>query len=826
MSETKSPHAGLTRRSFLKTTGAVAGAAVATGVCGSSLALAADAPDVKSGGEELYSCACRSNCQGGCQYWAHVRDGKLVKLTPASHPNDGYRGSCLKGISYVERIYSPTRVQYPLRRIGERGAGEWERISWDEAVEEIATKFSEIADRHGPKSIVFDACSGNFGFLNGSYTLFNRLSGVIGATKPTSCYDYATGYGIDRVLGTGDWDYCNEVISVLDSSLLVVWGTNPVYTAPQNWRWMQWAHEKGTRIVSIDPIKSATAHRSDEWIPIAPGQDGYLALAMSNYLIEHDLANWDFLRERSTAAFLVRRDTQKHLRKSDYEEVAIDPATMMPLDDFYVWDNATGDIALVSDAQEPAMEGSFTTRDGIQVDTAYSLLKDQLKQYSIKKASELTGIPEERIVGLAQEFASERAVTVNITYGIDHYVNGYQSNWAIAILMTLAGQLGRDGAGFVGVFSAPNYFPNAVGMWIDTPEFKALNTEMPNCLVPEVFATQQLEGRGYPLKAMLSFCSNPMSNAPSQKEWMEKVLPNLEFWVVLDTEMGDSARYADIVLPVASWYEKEDFRTGMNNPYVTVNEKAIDPLYESKPEWEIASLIGRAMGYAVSFPESMTAEDWLHKLFDDEVSKSLGLTWERLKEKKSIHLTGTEPGEPWIRGKSKPYPSESGRAQLYCENPKPRLDYGQDLSDRDPKEHIVYYQPPLESGADNPLAEKYPLAYVQEHSRYRVHVQWWETPILRELDPEPLARVNHVEAEARGVENNDLVEVFNDRGHVVVKCRVDDSISPGVLSIPKGWQRSQFIEGGFQEMTQPKMDPYPSAASFYDARVDFRKWEG
>lgn len=133
-----------------------------------------------------------------------------------------------------------------------------------------------------------------------------------------------------------------------------------------------------------------------------------------------------------------------------------------------MWDNATGSIALVGEAQDPAMEGSFATSDGIEVDTAFSLLKEQLKQYSISKASELTGVPEERIVKLAEEFAGERAVSVNITYGLDHYVNGYQNTWAIATLLALTGQCCRDGAGFTGVFTA-TYSPNTLAIWRERP---------------------------------------------------------------------------------------------------------------------------------------------------------------------------------------------------------------------------------------------------------------------------------------------------------------------------------------------------------------------
>ena len=833
MSGTKSPHGGLTRRSFLKTTGAVAGAAaIAAGATSGLTALALgddfvdttdEQPSIKD--EQLCSVMCRSNCMGSCRYYAHVRDGKLTKLTPAGYPDDRYRGSCLKGLAYIERIYSPTRVQYPMRRVGDRGSDQWERITWDEAIEEIASKFQEMTEKYGPKSVVFDAASGQYGFLNGIYNPLGRLSAVMGATKLAVSYDYAAGHGIDRVLGTGDWSYCNEPNSVLDSSLVVIWGTNPVLCAPQNWRWIQWAHEQGTRVLCIDPIKSATAHRSDEWIPVTPGHDGYLALAMCNYLVENGKVNTEFLYQKSTACFLVRRDTKKHLRLSDYQEVPTDPTTNKPVDDFYVWDNATNSAVLVGEAQDPALEGSFTTSDGVQVDTAFTLLKEQLKQYSIEHASELTGVPQERIIQLAEEFATERAVSVNITYGLDHYVNGYQNTWAIATLLALTGQLARDGAGFTGVFTA-TYSPNTTAVWTQTKEYKALNSVIPNGLIADVFGEQKLEGKDYPVHAMISYCSSLLSNQPAQKQWMEKVLPNMEFWVVLDTEMNDSARYADIVLPVASWYEKEDVRVAYNNPYMTISEKAIEPLYESKPEWEIASLIGQKMGFTQSFPEDWTADDWMNLLFTDKVSKARGYTLDGLRKEKVIRFTTNGEGEPWIRGKSAPFPTETGRVNLYCENPKPRLNWGQDLSDREPKEHIVYYQPPEEAGADNPLAEKYPLVYIQEHSRFRVHIQWWETPLLRELDPEPLAKINGKDAEARGVKSGDVVEVFNDRGHAVLKCSVDESIAPGVISIPKGWQRNQFIAGSYQEMTQPKIDPYPAASSFYDGRVDFRKWEG
>lgn len=804
---------GITRRAFLKTTGIATGVTVA-GMPLLPRAMAFAGEGGSASEDQIFNCNCRSNCMGSCRLMAYVRDGKIMKLEPGDYPEEGYTGCCLKGLSYVERIYSKTRIQYPMRRAEgtERGAGEWERISWDEAIQEIASTMKSTIENYGGSAIVFDAASGNYGYLNGVYGLFPRLSACIGATKTAACYDYAAGHGIDRVLGTGDWKYCNEPNSALDASMVVIWGTNPVLTHPHNWRWIRRAQENGTKVVTIDPIKSATAHRSDEFICVNPGHDGYLALAMCAYIAREGLVDWDFIKAKTDAPFLVRKDTGLFLRKSDYEETAVD--------DFYVWDLVKRDIVPYGEAEYPAYEGSFTTKDGIEVTTAYTMLHRRLRSYSIAEAARLTGLDGDYIKDFARRFATERAVSVNITYGLDHYVNGYLNTWAVAILLALTGNLMRPGAGFIGVFTT-RWSPETLGLWI-TKEYKQLNATVPYGALAEAASTQMLAGRAYPIKTMVSYCSNPASNFPGQRDFYEKLLPNLDLYVVIDLEMTDSAKCADIVLPAASWYEVEDVRAGYNNPYSIYQEKAIEPLYESKADWEIAFMLGQAMGFEASFPKDATIDSLCAILFSNAASKAKGLSLEKFREEKVIQTTGTHGGS-YITGASDPLTTEKGLVRLYMEKPVPRLNYGQDLSARFAEEHVVYYREPEEVGIDNPLREKYPFVYLQEHSRFRVHTQWDRTPILRELDPEPLAKINSIDAASRGVESGDMVEVFNDRGRCVLKCLIDESIAPGIVSIPKGWPRSAFKEGGYQEMTQPKMDPYPSAASPYDALVDFRK---
>ncbi|MCI8367762.1 MAG: molybdopterin-dependent oxidoreductase [Eggerthellaceae bacterium] len=764
---------------------------------------------------------CRSNCMQSCRYAAHVRDGKIVRLEPAEYSQDLYRGSCLRGMSYMHRIYGSERIKYPMRRVDgtERGAGEWERISWDDAISEIADHFKETIETYGPTAVAFTLGTGNYGEMHGATGIFARLGNVMGVTSPAGIVDLATGYGIDRVLGTGLMYFANEAKSVLDSSHVVIWGSNPVHSAPQNWRWIQHAKEQGTQVLTIDPIKSATAHKSDVYVPIKPTTDGYLALAMARYIVENNLQNDDFIRNRTTAPLLVRRDTGLLLRKSDFEEVPVDPETQEPIDEFYVWDAASNSAVLFDEAVDPALEGSFEV-NGVEVDTSYSLLKNRLMEYSVDEAVTVTGVPKETIIELANLFANSRAVSVNISFGMDHYDNGYQSCWAIAILMALAGQLGRDGAGFTGIYLNTNLSLNIPGLWA-APGFKGMVSNIPWTLFHEVVAKQEWEGGPFPVKAMLTAISNPASNWGASNGYFDDIVPNLDFHVVLDMEMTDTARYADMVLPVASFYEVEDFRKAHNFPYIVHQDQVIDPLYEAKSDVEIAGLIGRAMGHEDAFPAEYGFEEYARMLLSGPSVEAAGVSLDRLREEQYIELTPI-PGKAGIVGRTQ-FPTVTGRAQLYTELPAPRLIYGQPTEERFAKEHLVYYQESTEVSENSEAAKKFPIVFIQEHTRWRTHSQWFNSPLLRELDPEPIFKISAQDAKERGIVDGDIVEVFNDRGKMVVKCVIDPSLPTGMSRMPKGWQRDQFIEGGYQELTYPLHDEWAVAASYSDARVDAKR---
>lgn len=808
----------LGRRTFLK--GSAAATVVMTGVAMSNpgntviKALAAKDSSMGSSQEELLPLSCRSNCFQSCMLNAHVRDGKLVNITMRPYPEDEYSGCCLKGLSIIQRTYSPTRLKQPLRRVGERGSDQWETISWDEAITEIAKKFKETQEKYGDQSLVVDTASGCYGLVHGVQGIVNRFSYAVGATRINVCYDQALGYGTNRVIGGGVWLMGNEPTDMLRSKVIFIWGSNPVYTQPQNWRIIAKAQRNGAKVICIDPIKSATAHKSDEYIPIVPGSDLLLTMCMMRIIIEEDWLDYDYLKNKSTAPYLVRRDNGKLLRKSDFAPV-LDPKE----DDYYVWDQSTQSAVLAKEMTDPVIEGTYTV-NGVEVDTSFTLLKERVMQTDIDYTAEKTGISVEKIYELTKLYTFSGASSIYTNYGIDHYQNGHLWGVCIALMGAMTGNIARSGCSVGGLYVNSSITFNFAEMYVGASTGKQQIANIPQTFIGEVFREQKLSGKPFPLKAMLTASSNPVSNFAEQNQWFEDIIPNLDFWVVLDTELTDTARYADIVLPVAFWAEVNDLRNSYNNPFLSISKKAIEPLYDCKSDLEIINLIAHAMGLQEYFPLKSDTE-WIKVLLDHDYVRAHGITYERLQEEVSIR-TATTDGQPFVRGVNG-WPTATGKAEIYCENPVPRTDYGQDLSEVWEKERLPYFKPPNEAWSENPLFKEYPLVYLQEHSRFRTHSQCYNVPMLKELDPEPLAKLSRKDAEERGIKNGDKVEVYNQRGRTVLRAIIDDSINTGILIIPKGWQRDQFEEGCYQELTNTSSDPMAVNFAYYDTLVNVRK---
>jgi anaerobic selenocysteine-containing dehydrogenase len=253
-----------------------------------------------------------------------VEDGRAIRVAgDPDHPfTNGFL--CAKVNRYIERTYHRDRLLRPMRRVGPKGRGQFEQISWDEALDEVATRLSEIARSvDGPQAILPYSYAGTMGMLQGS-SIDRRFFHTIGASKlnRTICSMAGT-VGMRMTVGA---NIGADVEGIPESDLVLLWGTNTLTSNPHMWPFVLQAREKGARVIAIDPIRTRTAAQCDEWIPIRPGTDAALALGMMHVLFERGLEDRDFLARHTLG------ETELRARAKEYSPDRVATITGLPVD--------------------------------------------------------------------------------------------------------------------------------------------------------------------------------------------------------------------------------------------------------------------------------------------------------------------------------------------------------------------------------------------------------------------------------------------------------------------------------------------------------------
>lgn len=805
---------GFTRRNFLKV---AAASGLAASFAGGALSACSpndgkDSEDqVQTSSDQIYAGVCRGFCASGCPLNVHVREGKIVRTTAADLPNNAYKRICMKGLTHVHRVYSPNRIQYPLRRIGERGSGEFERISWDEAIQEIADKWQGIMSESGNSAIGVYAQTGNMGYLGGAVggSVLARFKQAFGLTTVDGVFDRAARFAIHRMLGTTSFDTQNEMTDLTNAKTLLVWGAHPAVAQPQQAHFISEARDSGTKVIYIDPVFSQSAILADEWVPIRVGSDGALAMGMLNVIVEKGWQDIDFLKKNSVAPFLVKAEDKKFLRLSD-----LGKAEAGSEDDIPVVMAVDGVVDVFQNVEDPLIEVEAEV-EGFQVTSAYSLLLDRIAEYPVEKAAELTGISAEKIAELAEQFACETPSSIYTVYGADHYYNGHWNYSCMCALSIVTGNLGRAGS-FIGSFGiAGTWFVNLTGaLDVESPETPAKKINIPR--MPEVVNDHIYNGEPFDLRSIYITCANPAINIGNRQnvlDWMSKI----EFIVVADMVMTETCQWADVVLPACHWFEYEDAMSqSICHPHIIYQEKILEPAYESKPDFEIYKMLASAMGRGDDF--DFNEQEYLQMLLDTDAARELGITYDNLKEQKAIRFV---PEGDYISYEGGKFNTDTGRAQFYIESPVASNDYpdGWDFE----KEYLPYWEPPREAWAGSELQKKYPYQLMSEKSKYRTHSQWWDVDLMRELDPEPYVNLSVEDAQANGIAQGDTVKLFNDRGYVIIKANVVANLPQGVILIPKGWSRQHFIDGHYSDLTSEVMNGFCGNQPFFDVVVGLEK---
>ncbi len=827
MTEPNGLNKKLTRRSFLKTTGAVAGVAAVAGTgmaldsVGGSAARAAYAASAAE--EEIYLSTCRGNCGSRCPQEVTVREGKVVRVAAAQLPNDTVdrRRLCVKGYAQPQRVYDPDRLKYPMKRVGwspenpngeKRGKDEWVRISWDEAVETVATQIGKTIKQYGAQSVAIWTSYGSNGVLNGTVAgymsvAYGRFITSAGLTILGASADYAQLKTQSSDLGVAG----NDCADIANAQTIIAWGGNPAEAYIHDWQFVCTAREKGAKLITIDPQFTACAMHSDEFIPILPGTDGALMLGMANYIIDNKLVDEKFMKSKTVSPFLIKEDGT-YLRMSDLgvapTEGPISSTTGQPtvIDPPAVWDPAKNKAVSSAEATDPALLGSYQAANQT-VKTVYQHVSDNIKEYTVEKVAEICDIPADTIKRLAKTYASEGPVAVLTYQGIGHHVNSHHNYKNLALIAALTGNAGKPGAMMFRSYGTS--FP------ISYTEFMVGRPKIniSGMYLPQIVETKKWAGKDLDLRVL--WCTNGnMLSCESGRTALVEAVKKVDMVICSDVNMTDTAHYADILLPVAHGYEIEDFDNSGSTPYGAYYHKAIEPLYEAKSDLTIMRAVAEKLGMGSIYKKS--DEDFLKAVIDTSTNQKYGATYDSFHKGKLVKnyaFTDKSLVDTFTK-------TQTQRLEYYIEKPTPRNNFGQKVA---AYERIPYYEHANESYYENPLREKYPLFGCSEHGKYHVHSQLAYTPWIRELEPEPMIKINARDAKERGIQQGDVVRVFNDHGYAVLKAKVTEGIKPGVISVPHGFQADQFIEGHTQDLTNIKMNDFVSNSAFYDFLCEVEK---
>jgi anaerobic dimethyl sulfoxide reductase subunit A len=680
-------------------------------------------------GEKIITTMCASHCGGSCLLKVHVKDGVITRIETDDGEEPQLR-ACLRGRAYRQRVYAPDRILYPLKRTGKRGEGKFIRISWDEALDTIAGHIFRIRDSYGPEAIFLLSMGGDVHNLHNT----TRISKVLGLAG-----GFTTAWGVTSFQGGmyaqkinyGTFFTCNARDDLLNSKLIILWGWNPANTITgvnTNWTLIK-AKEAGTKIVAVDPkYTDSAATFADRWIPIRPGTDGAMLLAMAYLLLKESLQDQKFL-DTFTLGFEKFRD--------------------------YVLGMEDGT------AKTPAW------------------------------AEAITGVPAASIEDLAREYATTKPAALLSGIAPGRTAFGEQYHRLTITLASMTGNVGIHGGDAAGRSweSLVGGFPYKVapGVAINNPvDSKATrppkgsppwfrDSRVHFCDIPDFIIKGKAGGYPADCKMMAILNCSYVNAFPNINKIVQALKSeNLEFIFMNEQFLMPTTKFADIILPTNTYMERNDIANGVGIPFYGAVNKAIEPLGESKSHFEIASLLASRLQVA-GFDQA-TEEDLLREMTkgseisDYDQFKKTGLFRPRFKE-------------PYVSFKQQiedpsnnPFPTPSGKIEIYS----------QQLADLDQPNlpPIPRYIETWESRED-PLAAKYPLQLISTHLLRRANSQFENIPWLRELQEQAIL-VNFEDARVRNIQHGDTVRVFNDRGELIVPAKVTERIMPGVVDVPHG----------------------------------------
>ncbi len=687
-------------------------------------------------------CWASPGCHDRCGLLATVEDGKWISAK--GNPNYPKKGQgCKDRLPHFEKwLYHEAQLRYPLKRKGERGENKWERISWDQALDEIASKLAAIKDQFGAQSLsVHEGTYRNdmYGIRARFLNLFGNPANVAGAGTICKCNRVALWLAL---VGSGI-----VAPKANQANCIVLSGSNVTQSGPHRWIPVKKRLKQGAKLIVVDPRKIEACSQAHMWIQLRPGTDTALYMAWLNVIIEESLFDEAFVRDWTFGFEDLKQ------RVSEYTPEKVEQITWVPAK------------KIRDSARMYATNGPAVFNMGVATDTLglNSIRAEQARMCLRAVTGNLSLKGGETILGPGPLKAGKLAIRDSMLQLADKVSPEQRRK-----------QLGYDRFKLMGW---PAYE-------IISPYFeKTYQTPFPmsghNFLVPQPLVWEAiLTEKPYPMKAMITWTTNMLLNSGGAKTIYKALKsPNLELHVVMEHVMTPTALLADYVLPIASKLEKpvchthEDFDANIG-----CCEQAIEPIGERKPDYYVWRQLAHRLGFGEYFPWETEEE-----LADYRLSP-LGLTFKEV-AKGSYTVVSDKP---WTyatlhpeTGKPTGFATPSGKVELYS-NVLEQLGY-------DP---LPFYEEPPESPVRTPdMAKEYPFILITGanfrpmfHSENR-HIGMG----TREQYPEPLMEIHPDAAGPLGIADGDWVYVETQRGAIRQKAKLTQGIDARVINVQSHW---------------------------------------
>ncbi len=722
--------------------------------------------------KKVVHAACPHDCPDACGVLITVEDGKATKIKgdPAHPVTRGFL--CAKVAKYLDRVYSPDRVLYPMKRVVPKGPAKavwgrapspghaeessaatpqnFRRISWDEALDEIASRVRSIVSEFGSESILPYSYGGTLGKLN-SGSMDRRFFHRLGASQLARniCAE-AGATGIKSVYGV---NMGTEPEQFRHSKYIIAWAANIHGNNIHLWPFIEEARRNGAKLVVIDPYRTRTAACADWHIPINPGTDVALALGMMHVIINENLHDADYVAQHTIG---------------------------------------------------------------------FDQLRAKVQDYPPEKVAQWTGMSAADIQKLAREYATVRPAVIRMNYGVQRSQNGGMATRSIAMLPCVTGSWKEVGGGLQLSTSGAYGLNNTA---LERPDLMTKSLGRPARTINMVELGKALNDvNGPPIKALFVYNSNPAAVCPNHNDVIRGLMRPDLFTVVHEQFFTDTTDYADIVLPATTFFEHKELQSAYGHYYLQMSHQAIEPLGECRSNVEVFRGLAQKMGFDDQcFCDS--ADEMMDQALESPNPWLKGLTRERLESEGHARLNfggkgdlptlctergrvGQPDSSPFLPYANGNFRTPTGKALLYNEE-----------LGRQGLDPVASFVPPDES-RHTPRAKAFPLELLARKADNFLNSTFTNLPSVQTMEESGLLEMHPADAEARHIRDGDAVRVFNNRGEIQLKAKVNGSVSPGVVAAKLNWAKLTPGGANINVLTSEKLTDMGNSATFYSVLVE------